>query len=196
MPSSRFNTALLMIFFLIFGPSPDARPAPPACLGKKDAKHVRKAKDPSDRILLYTLLAQRNATTLWSCLYPWGNVWPEGGTAGQWPPNGSSGGGNLHCQGVQDMLASLDCVEQGIREELPAWRQVRMTADTALGKAREQLEKAESALGYAADDAQRPVLELPPTVSNQIKSKRREFEDLESEISALVPARSPPRARP
>ncbi len=86
MPSSRFNTALLMIFIPTFGLSPDARPAPPACLAKKDAKHVRKAKDPSERTLLYTLLAQRNATTLWPCLYPWGNVWPEGGTAGQWPP--------------------------------------------------------------------------------------------------------------
>ena len=187
MPSSRPNTAVLMVFCFIFCLSVEASPAPPACLAKKDAKHVRKTRDPSERMLLFTSLAQRNATTLWSCLYPWGNVWPETGDAGR-PV--------LHCQGVQDMLASLDCVEQGIREQLAAWRAVRTTADLTLRKAREQLERAESALGYAAVDAQRPVLELPPAVSNQIKSKRHEFEDLESEISALVPTRSPPRAGP
>ena len=192
---SRYAARRIM-FCLLVGLSVPAWSVPPACLGKKDAKRVRKAKSPSELMLVYTSMADRNATTLWSCLYPWGQVWPEGGAAGQPPASGNSGARGLRCQGVQDMLSALDCVEEGIREEMPAWRGVRTTADIALRKAREQLERAESALGYATVDAQRPTLGLPPAVANQIKSKRHEFEDLESEISALVPTRSPPSAVP
>jgi hypothetical protein len=90
----------------------------------------------------------------------------------------------------------VECAEQLIRDELPAWRHIRATGDIALRKARWELEMAESELGYAEADSHRPILGLPATVANQIKSRRYALQDLEDEISALVQEANGPPTRP
>lgn len=166
----------LLMLSLLLGRLGAVPSAPHVCLGRKDAKRVEKAKEPEKRLLVYVRTTQRIAGTIWYCLSGAG-AWREVGT--------------LECQDFEDMLALLDCAEQGITEELAAWRPSRGKSDAALRSAQKNLWPAKRDLRFAEDDAQRPTLGLGPSVPNQIKARRQALEDIELTIARLLGERRP-----
>jgi len=171
---------LLALSTLQGKPLPPSPPpaAPPACLGKKDARRVQKGKRPEKRLVVYTTMAAHAASGLRGCLSPRASTWREGTTplAFRGPP----------CPGVDDMFALLDCADRGVREELAAWKLNGAKAEGALRTAFFQLRMSRIFLDEAEDEARQPTRGLGPVPANRIKSRRQALGDDEDKIAGLL----------
>lgn len=172
------QTAISTVVWLVLAQQHGAQSAPTwthACLGRKDAKQVEKARDQEKRLLAYVGIARGGASGLWYCL-----------TFLRWDERTNIKG----CPGIDDKLGVIDCATQGIAEELAAWKLLGAKPDAALHKAECELQQSESLLKRAEDDARR--LGLGPVVPNQIKASRRSLEDQELMITKLLAGRPTP----
>jgi len=183
------SAAIYAVIFLLLGRLSAASPGPAACLGRKDAKRFGKASTPEKRLLILAGIEQRTAGSLWYCLSPWADSWREGGL-------GPMGPVPKPCSGVPDSLATVDCADQGIEQELAAWAPSGPRSGAALRKTQHILAVAENELGYAEVEAERLTLGLGPIVPNQIKAKRQVLEDLELRITQLLKKSSPAHSSP
>jgi len=154
-----------------------------ACGGKRDLKRMQKAKGPEMRLLVYAEIAQEGAARIAYCLSPWANTWRESGLLSM-PVR------IFQCSGVADMLAAVDCAEQGIAKEVAACAPIGTKRVAALRKAQHELAVAESELGYAQVDSEHLALGLGPVVPNEIKARRHALEDFELKITQLLEGQS------